>query len=67
MEQRFFMEVHQNFASTLDYDFAEEKKFSYKNLSMEEIIHHLAFFCIKIMADTCIRRGKHTNYGSIFY
>lgn len=24
-------------------------------------------FCIKIMADTCIRRGKHTNYGSIFY
>ena len=29
--------------ATLDYDFAEEKKFSYKNLSMEEIIHHLAF------------------------
>lgn len=22
---------------------------------------------IKIMADTCIRRGKHTNYSSIFY
>lgn len=20
-----------------------------------------------VMADTCIRRGKHTNYGSIFY
>ena len=30
--------------ATLDYDFAEEKKFSYKNLSMEEIIHHLAIF-----------------------
>lgn len=28
---------------TLDYDFSEEKKFSYKNLSMDEIIHHLAF------------------------
>ena len=31
-------------AATLDYDFSEEKKFSYKNLSMDEIIHHLAVF-----------------------
>ena len=30
--------------ATLDYDFSEEKKFSYKNLSMDEIIHHLALF-----------------------
>lgn len=30
--------------ATLDYDFSEEKKFSYKNLSMDEIIHHLAIF-----------------------
>lgn len=30
--------------ATLDYDFSEEKKFSYKNLSMDEIIHHLAVF-----------------------
>ena len=30
--------------ATLDYDFAEEKKFSYKNLTMPEIIHHLAVF-----------------------
>ena len=30
--------------ATLEYDFSEEKKFSYKNLSMEEIIHHLAVF-----------------------
>lgn len=29
---------------TLDYDFSEEKKFSYRNLSMDEIIHHLAVF-----------------------
>lgn len=28
----------------LDYDFSEEKKFSYRNLSMDEIIHHLAVF-----------------------
>ena len=25
--------------ATLDYDFSEEKKFSYKNLTMEEVIH----------------------------
>ena len=30
--------------ATLDYDFSEEKKFSYKKLSMDEIIHHLAVF-----------------------
>ena len=30
--------------ATLDYDFSEEKKFSYKDLSMDEIIHHLAVF-----------------------
>jgi fido (protein-threonine AMPylation protein) len=30
--------------TTLDYDFSEEKKFSYKNLSMDDIIHHLAVF-----------------------
>lgn len=30
--------------ATLEYDFSQEKKFSYKNLSMDEIIHHLAVF-----------------------
>ena len=30
--------------ATLDYDFSEEKKFSYKNLTMDDIIHHLAVF-----------------------
>ena len=30
--------------ATLDYDFSEEKKFSYKGLLMDEIIHHLAVF-----------------------
>ncbi len=30
--------------ATLEYDFCEEKKFSYRNLSMDEIIHHLAVF-----------------------
>ncbi|XCB29200.1 Fic family protein [Arcanobacterium hippocoleae] len=30
--------------ATLDYDFSAEKKFSYKNLTMDEIIGHLAVF-----------------------
>lgn len=30
--------------ATLDYDFSEERKFSYRNLSMDEIIRHLAVF-----------------------
>ena len=30
--------------ATLDYDFAQEKAFSYRGLSTEEIIHHLAVF-----------------------
>ena len=45
------VEQMQNMASTtelaratLDYDFSEEKKFSYKNLSMDEIIRRLAVF-----------------------
>lgn len=29
---------------TLEYDFSEEKKFSYRNLPMDEVIHHLAKF-----------------------
>jgi len=34
--------------ATLDYDFSSEKKFSYKNLSMDEIIHHLAVFISRL-------------------
>ncbi len=30
--------------ATLDYDLSEERKFSYRNLSMDEVIHHLAAF-----------------------
>lgn len=30
--------------ATLEYDFAQEKSFQYKGLSMDEIIHHLAKF-----------------------
>ena len=34
--------------ATLDYDFSEEKKFSYKNLTMDDIIHHLAVFVSRL-------------------
>ena len=34
--------------ATLDYDFSCEKKFSYKKLSMDEIIHHLAVFVSRL-------------------
>lgn len=34
--------------ATLDYDFSEEKKFSYENLSMDEIIRHLAIFISRL-------------------
>ena len=34
--------------ATLDYDFSEEKKFSYRNLSMDGIIHHLAVFVSRL-------------------
>ena len=30
--------------ATLEYDFLQEKSFSYKGLSMDEILHHLALF-----------------------
>jgi len=30
--------------ATLDYDFSQEKNYSYKGLGMEETIHHLALF-----------------------
>jgi fido (protein-threonine AMPylation protein) len=34
--------------ATLEYDLSEEKKFSYKNLTMDEIIHHLALFVSRL-------------------
>ena len=46
--------------ATLDYDFAEEKKFSYKNLSMEEIIHHLAIFISRLWQIHVFGDGKVT-------
>lgn len=34
--------------ATLEYNFSQEKKFSYKDLSMDEIVHHLAVFISRL-------------------
>lgn len=34
--------------ATLEYDFLQEKNFSYRGLSMDEIIHHLAVFVSRL-------------------
>ena len=34
--------------SALEYDFEQERKFSYKNISDDEIVHHIAFFVSRL-------------------
>ena len=52
--------------ATLDYDFAEEKKFSYKNLSMEDIIHHLALFVSRLWQIHVFGEG-YTRTTAVFF
>lgn len=52
--------------ATLDYDFVEEKKFSYKNLSMEEIIHHLAIFISRLWQIHVFGEGN-TRTTAVFF
>ena len=52
--------------ATLDYDFAEEKKFSYKNLSMEDIIHHLAIFVSRLWQIHVFGEGN-TRTTAVFF
>jgi len=54
--------------ATLVYDFSEEKKFSYKNLSMEEIIHHLAIFVSRLWQIHAFGEGNalvRANYNDL--
>ena len=44
--------------ATLEYDFSEEKKFSYKNLNMDQIIHHLAVFISRLWQIHIFTEGK---------
>lgn len=52
--------------ATLEYDFLEEKKFSYKNLTMEEIIHHLAFFVSRLWQIHAFGEGN-TRTTAVFF
>ena len=52
--------------ATLDYDFSEEKKFNYKNLSMEEIIHHLAIFVSRLWQIHVFGEGN-TRTTAVFF
>lgn len=52
--------------ATLDYDFSEEKKFSYKNLSMEEIIRHLAIFVSRLWQIHVFGEGN-TRTTAVFF
>ncbi len=52
--------------ATLDYDFSEEKKFSYRNLSMDEIIHHLALFISRLWQIHIFGEGN-TRTTAVFF
>lgn len=52
--------------ATLDYDFEQEKKFSYKNLSMEDIIHHLAVFISRLWQIHVFGEGN-TRTTAVFF
>jgi len=52
--------------ATLDYDFSEEKKFSYKNLSMDEIISHLALFVSRLWQIHVFGEGN-TRTTAVFF
>ena len=52
--------------ATLDYDFSEEKKFSYENLSMDEIIHHLAVFVSRLWQIHVFGEGN-TRTTAVFF
>lgn len=52
--------------ATLEYDFSEEKNFSYKNLTMDEIIHHLAIFVSRLWQIHVFGEGN-TRTTAVFF
>ena len=48
---------------TLDYDFATEKQFSYKGLSVEASVKYLAKFDL---ADSSLRRGQYKSHRRVY-
>lgn len=51
---------------TLEYDFEQEKKFSYKGLSTDEIIEHLAFFVARLWQIHIFGEGN-TRTTAVFF
>ena len=52
--------------ATLEYDFSQEKDFSYKGLSMDEIIHHLAVFISRLWQIHIFGKGN-TRTTAVFF
>ncbi|MBQ7944062.1 MAG: Fic family protein [Lachnospiraceae bacterium] len=52
--------------ATLEYDFSQEKDFSYKDLSMDEVIHHLAFFISRLWQIHIFGEGN-TRTTAVFF
>lgn len=52
--------------ATLEYDFSQEKDFSYKGLSMDEIIHHLAIFVSRLWQIHIFGEGN-TRTTAVFF
>lgn len=52
--------------ATIDYDFAQEKMFSYKGLTMDEIIHHLAVFVSRLWQIHIFGEGN-TRTTAVFF
>ena len=52
--------------ATLDYDFSKERGFSYKGLSMDEIIHHLAAFVSRLWQIHVFGEGN-TRTTAVFF
>lgn len=51
---------------TLNYDISEEKKFSYKGLSINEVISHLAFFVARLWQIHIFAEGN-TRTTAVFF
>ncbi len=52
--------------AALNYDFSEEKTFSYKNITMDEIIHHLAVFVSRLWQIHVFGEGN-TRTTAVFF
>ncbi len=52
--------------ATLEYDFSQEKEFSYKGLSMDAIIHHLAVFISRLWQIHIFEEGN-TRTTAVFF